>query len=96
MQCIFPTQAIYKHKKTFLLILVTPVEQTFQQNSQEFNKDLEREGMGPVEHHEDYDDDELESFKNKLFFKNKTVINQVISINHVVKGKDILFIYLMK
>lgn len=75
--------------KLFYLISVTPIEQkeTFQQNIPEFNKDLEREGTGPVENSEDFDD-ELESFKNKIFEKNKTIINEVININHVVKGNS--------
>lgn len=46
-------------------------------------EDIEREGGYPESNGEF--DDELESFKNRLFAKNDTIINEIISIDHVVE-----------
>lgn len=63
---------------------VIPVdERNFFQQSIQSNADLEREG-GESHRSNGAFDDELESFRNKID-KNKTIINEIISINHVIK-----------
>lgn len=70
-----------------LLLGTLPIEKrdSFQQTMLGYNEDIEREGGMSEENNGDFED-ELESFRNRIFSKNKTIINQRININHEVKG----------